>query len=108
MHQDRSHGRASQRGDSEHRNGATNEKQDARIDFAVLVLLLHRHPAQMTVSELKREIVEDQDSFTQLDAIERAIRDLAGAGLLHRHGEFAIPTRAALRFDDLLNGWGDS
>ncbi len=108
MHQNRSHGRDDRRSDSEHRNEATNEERDAAIDFAVLVLLLHRHPAQLTVAELKREIVEDQDSFAQLDAVERAIRDLAGAGLLHRHGEFAIPTRAALRFDDLLSGWGRS
>jgi hypothetical protein len=106
MHQDRSHGRADRRPDFEHRNEATSEECDTAIDLVVLVLVLHRHPAQLTVAELQREIVEDQRSFAQTDAIERAVRDLTGAGLLHRHGQFAIPTRAALRFDALVNHEG--
>jgi hypothetical protein len=32
------------------------------------------------------------------------VRDLAGAGLLHRHDSFVLPTRAALRFHELLAG----
>ena len=30
------------------------------------------------------------------------MRDLAGAGLLHRSESLVLPTRAALRFDELL------
>lgn len=108
MQQNRSHGHDDQRPDSEHRNEATTEERDAAIDFAVLAVVLDRYPTQLTVAELKREIIEDAESFAQADAIERAVRDLAGAGLLHRHGEFAIPTRAAIRFDTLVDGWGHS
>jgi len=40
------------------------------------------------------------------DAVERAVRDLAGTGLLHRPGddEFVRPTRAAIRFFELERG----
>lgn len=34
--------------------------------------------------------------FGSEDAIERAIRELVGAGLLHCRGGFVLPTRAAL------------
>jgi hypothetical protein len=108
MHQNRSHGRDDRRPNSEHRKEVTTEERDAAIDFAVLAVILNRHPTQLTVAELKREIVEDLESFAQVDAIERAVRDLVGAGLLHRHGEFAIPTLAAIRFEVLVNHWGHS
>ena len=42
--------------------------------------------------------------FDHRDAIERAARDLAGVGLLHRNGELVFPTRAAFRFSELLDG----
>jgi hypothetical protein len=29
------------------------------------------------------------------------VRDLVGAGLLHRQGVFVLPTRAALRFEQI-------
>jgi hypothetical protein len=49
-----------------------------------------------------RELGEDAGSFACRDAIERAVRDLARAGLLHDSERFVLPTRAALRFDELL------
>ncbi len=36
------------------------------------------------------------------DDVEQAVRDLAAAGLLHRSGAFVLPTRAALRFEELV------
>ena len=41
------------------------------------------------------------DEFSVRDAINNAIRDLVGAGLLHRHGTFVFATRAAVRFEQL-------
>jgi len=35
--------------------------------------------------------------FTDQDADVQAIRDLTGAGLIHRHGPFVFATRAAVR-----------
>jgi len=49
-----------------------------------------------------REIGAGTADFEQTDAIERAVRDLVAAGLLFRNDELVLPTRAALRFDELL------
>jgi hypothetical protein len=75
---------------------------DARAEAAVLELALALHPAQASLSEVIRELADDPGDFGQRDAIERAAGDLTRAGLLHRNGEFVFPTRAALRFDQLL------
>ena len=50
-----------------------------------------------------REVGGESPSFAERDAIERAVRDLSGAGLLHSHDAFVMPTRAALRFSELLD-----
>jgi predicted transcriptional regulator len=76
--------------------------QDRAEESAVLQHVLALHPAAITVEELVRELDPDRDSFSQRDAVERAVRDLAGAGLLHRSESLVLPTRAALRFDQLL------
>jgi hypothetical protein len=81
---------------------AATAGDDASVEATVLRQLLLLHPAQVTLEELVREIAADPDSFAERDAIERAVRDLARAGLAHRSGEFAIPSRAALRFGELL------
>jgi predicted transcriptional regulator len=77
-------------------------EQDRAEESAVLQHVLALHPAAITVEELVRELDPDRDSFSQRDAVERAVRDLAGAGLLHRSESLVLPTRAALRFDQLL------
>jgi hypothetical protein len=76
---------------------------DIATESAVLHLILDLHPTLLTVSELTREIAGEQAGFPEQDAVQRAVRDLSGAGLLHRRDEFAIPTRAALRFSELLD-----
>lgn len=81
----------------------TSAGQDAATESAVLQHVLALHPAQVTVAELAREVGGAPGEFAGRDAIERAVRDLSGAGLLHRHDCFVLPTRAALRFDELLN-----
>lgn len=81
----------------------TPAHQDAATESAVLQHVLAVHPGQVTVSELARELGGEAGGFAGRDAIERAVRDLAGAGLLHRHDSFVFPTRAAIRFDQLLN-----
>ncbi len=76
--------------------------EDRQAESAVLRGLLSLHPAQLTVEELVRDLAADPDDFAERDAIERAVRDLARAGLVNRNGEFALPSRAAVRFDQLL------
>lgn len=81
----------------------TSARDDAATESAVLQHVLALHPAQVTVAELTREVGDDPGEFARRDAIERAVRDLAGAGLLHNRDNLVLPTRAALRFDELLN-----
>jgi hypothetical protein len=76
--------------------------QDTTIEAAILRQLLALHPVHLTVGELSREIGGAAGGFAQADAVERAVRELATAGLAHRNGEVVIPSRAALRLDELL------
>jgi hypothetical protein len=85
----------------------TTLAEDESVESAVLRQLLELHPTRLTLAELIRELGGDQDedagSFAARDAIERAVRDLGAVGLLHRDTRFVEPTRAALRFSDLLD-----
>ena len=81
----------------------TTREQDDAVESAVLRHLLHLHPAQLTLAELTRELAGEQPGFAERDAIERAVRDLSGAGLLHGGQELLVPSRAALRFSELLD-----
>ena len=71
---------------------------------------MERHEILEAMTELKLygmrasfdEIAGKGCDFAQRDAIERAVHSLAGCGLLHRSEALVLPSRAALRFDDLL------
>jgi len=71
--------------------------EDAALESAALQQVLALHPAAITFEELARELGEED-----ADSIERAVRDLVAAGLLLRSGPLVLPTRAARRFDELL------
>lgn len=86
-----------------HDDSRTTREEDQATESAVLQRVLDLHPARLTVAELVREIGGEQAGFQERDAIERAVRDLSGAGLLHRSEEIVDPTRAALRFSELLD-----
>jgi hypothetical protein len=77
--------------------------EDEAVESAVLRQLLDLHPTRLTLEELAREFGVRGSDFAANDAVERAVRDLAGAGLLHQGDEFVAPTRAALRFNELLD-----
>lgn len=81
--------------------GETTREQDNAFERVVLLRVLDLHPTRVSVEELVREIGGEHGGFAQRDAVERAVEDLAGAGLLHGE-ELVSPTRAALRFDQLL------
>ena len=72
--------------------------QDVQAERAVLAFLLDEYPAQLTIPEASRALNAIPGSFEAHDAVERAIRELDGAGLVHCRGGFAVPTRAALYF----------
>ena len=77
--------------------------EDARVEAAALRRLLELHPAHVSIEELTRELGADPEAFDQRDAIERALRELAGSGLVHRNRDFVFPSLAALRFSELLD-----
>ena len=88
-------------------NGTGNEQttmaDDDAIESAVLQHVLALHPVQVTAAELIRELGGESPDFSERDAIERAVRDLRGAGLLHVRENLVTPTRAALRVSELLD-----
>jgi hypothetical protein len=81
----------------------TTWAEDEAMESAVLQELLDLHPTRLTLEEVAREVAGNGGSFAERDAVERAVRELSGAGLLHRGDEFVAPTRAALRFSELLD-----
>ena len=76
--------------------------QDSATEGAVLRQLLALHPAPTTFEELLREVAADPGEFAQRDAVERAVGELSASGLLNRSGELLLPSRAAVRADELL------
>jgi len=64
------------------------------VQRAVLSLVLAAHPKVLTTPNLAREIDAD-------DAVEIAIRDLVGIGLLECSGVTVRPSAAALHFEHL-------
>jgi hypothetical protein len=82
----------------------TTYEEDDREQWALLRQVLQLHPATLTQDELVRELNGGRPrEFCEVDRVERAIRELAGTGLLHRPGEEEMvqPTRSALRYFEL-------
>jgi hypothetical protein len=85
----------------------TTYDEDERDQRAVLRQVLFLHPASLTRSELARELTRaGQWEVLSEDAVKRAVRDLAGTGLLHPpcEADRVLPTRAALRYYELSGG----
>ncbi len=80
----------------------TTREEDKVFEAAALQQVLALHPVPVTLAELVDEIAGEGEDFAQRDAVERAVRDLAGCGLLHRNEALVLPSRAAIRFDELL------
>lgn len=68
--------------------------QDQPTQRAVLALVLDAYPKSLTIPDLAREIDAG-------DAVERAVRELVGVGLLECQGISIRPSAAALRFERL-------
>ena len=68
---------------------------------AILAVLLTAHPAQRSIDELVREVAGSATTFAKRDRVNNGVRDLVGAGLVHRHGQFVFASRAAVRFAEL-------
>jgi hypothetical protein len=87
----------------------TTADADNQREAAVLRRVLEIHPETFTKGELLREMTGGGSTeFSEADANERAVRDLAAAGLIHppEDDEIVRPTRAAIRFFELAGTAG--
>jgi hypothetical protein len=75
--------------------------EDRQIETTILAFVLAEHPAHLTTQELSLAMRNGREDFATEDDIERAIRELVGAGLLQIACGLVMPTRAALYFDGL-------
>lgn len=78
--------------------------EDKIAEAGVLGFVLEEHPAHLTIPELSLAMNRADDGFSARDEVERAIRDLVGAGLLCIASGLVLPTRAALYFSGLEVG----
>lgn len=88
-------------------NGARQKRsqraQDIRDQAVVLTFVLALNSEHLTIIDLARSLNADPEDFTRPDAVERAVRDLVGVGLLEIDGGFVKPTVAARRFIQLTS-----
>jgi hypothetical protein len=87
--------------DASCRSGEPRMHEHDILQSAVLTILLDAHPAHRSEDELVRELAPTTKDVSQRDAVENAIRELVGAGLVHRNGSFVFAAHAAVRFDEL-------
>ena len=85
--------------------GATTAALDLRDQATILVHVLTLHPAHLRRAELVNEVTAGSSEFRDLDRFRQAISDLVGAGLLFESAELVLPTRAALRFNEIAEAW---
>jgi hypothetical protein len=85
------------------RRALTPAQEDEIVERSVLTEVLVLHPAQLTILELALR-VETCRQGCERDAIERAVRELARDGLITCDCRRLAPSRAAVRFDELLGG----
>ena len=88
-------------------NGATahgrpQHKEDVRDQAVVLTFVLTLHPDHLTIPDLARSLNGEPSGFKRPDAVERAVRDLVGVGLIVIDGGVVQPTAAALRFIEVI------
>jgi hypothetical protein len=81
-------------------DSASPAEADRTTERAVLAFLIEEHPSELTIPEVSWAF-NPRGSDSEGDAVERAIRELVGARLLHCRDGFVMPTRAALYFERL-------
>jgi hypothetical protein len=77
--------------------------EDRKTERALLALLLDEDPSRLTLADVRLALkpTHAEREFAATDAVDRAVRELVAVGLLHREGQFVMPTRAALYFERL-------
>lgn len=78
-------------------------QEDEIMERSVLTQALVLHPAQLTILELALRVEAERQEVGQ-DAVERAVRELSRDGLLSCDCRRIAPSRAAVRFEELVGG----
>ena len=84
-------------------------EEDEHQQWVVLRLVLELHPTALTQDEMIRRFTGGgSNEFSEVDAVGRAVRELADDGLLHPLGDDKLirPTWAAVRYFELSGGAG--
>lgn len=84
----------------EQSSSASPDPTDKKCGRAILAYLLYKHPERLTIPGLSR-VLNEGGSSDESNAVERAVRELVGVGLLECEGGYVVPTRAALYFEAL-------
>lgn len=79
-------------------------QEDEIIERSILTQILVLRPTQLSILELALRMDRDGQDFAQTDAVERAVRELSRDGLLACDCRRIEPSRAAIRFDELMGG----
>jgi hypothetical protein len=88
--------------DRAERDPVPTSTETANTERAALAFVLDEHPNRLTIPEVSLAMnARPGGGFESGDAVERAIRELVGAGLLRCEGGYVVPTRAALHFHRL-------
>jgi hypothetical protein len=74
---------------------------DLRDQAVVLVALLDNWPVLLAIADLNREFSDEPAAFRRSDRVRRAVDELVAAGLVLACEEVVVPSRAALRFEQL-------
>ena len=81
----------------------STDAEDRQEERRVLAHVVQMYPSHLRLSDVIREL-GDPKEFAERDAIERAVRELIAGGLLFRCETMILPTRAALKFDEVIEG----
>lgn len=85
------------------RSKRSNHTQDVRDQAVVLTFILALNGDYLTIPDLAQTLNEKQGDFKRSDAVERAVRDLTGVGLVEIDSSGRVqPTAAALRFIEII------
>lgn len=76
-------------------------EDDDVVQASILQQALVTFPGFLSLEETLLDYLDGPGDSAERDAAQMAVRDLIRAGLLHRHGNFLIPTRPVVRFNEL-------
>jgi hypothetical protein len=82
--------------------GTATAALDLRDQGVILTHVLALYPASLRLAEVVAEVTAGSADFEAGDRYDRAVTDLIGVGLLFEAGERISPTRAAVRFNEVV------